>query len=184
MKRILSRLRKWLIVFFKRPVERKQRLPSNRGKDAEETGKWYFKRDILDKLDEYMVCIRRMKKTDPEGYKMYSRIGATTLPDNTLLHRRLGDNESGPVFVNRWGNRLSGRWVWKIVKNAVERIGMDPTQFGGHSLRAGFITSTANAGALERDIMKQTRHKTYDGLRSYIRDVGLFERNAANKAGL
>ena len=104
MRKILARFKQWLLVLFVRPPKtvKTPRPRLRRGKDVEEAGQWYFKRDILEKLDEYMVCIRRMKKTDPQGYKTYSRIGATTIPDNTLLDTRLSsrwkNNEYRPLF--------------------------------------------------------------------------------------
>jgi len=54
----------------------------------------------------------------------------------------------GPLFrsVNRHG-RLGGRLpdaaVAEIVKRAVERVGLDPAKFSGHSGRSGFITQAA-----------------------------------------
>ncbi len=36
----------------------------------------------------------------------------------------------------------------------------DPARFAGHSLRAGLITSAAEAGVAERDIMRHSRHKS------------------------
>jgi integrase len=54
----------------------------------------------------------------------------------------------------------------------------------GHSLRAGLATSAAITGAEERDIMRQTRHKSVVVARRYIRDGSLFRANAAATVGL
>jgi hypothetical protein len=51
--------------------------------------------------------------------------------------------------------RLSGEGVGIVVKRYVEGLGFDPSQFAGHSLRAGLATS---AGKSERAIMGQTGH--------------------------
>jgi hypothetical protein len=59
--------------------------------EIEEAGRWYFRRDILDRLDEYLICIRRMSKTDPEGYRMYSKIGASVLPPKAMVTTFLDD---------------------------------------------------------------------------------------------
>lgn len=48
-------------------------------------------------------------------------------------------------------------------------MGFAPEEFSGHSLRAGFATSAAAAGANERDIMEHTRHKSDQMVRRYIR---------------
>jgi integrase len=67
---------------------------------------------------------------------------------------------------------------------ATKAAGLDPSQFAGHSLRAGLATSAAMAGAEERDIMRQTRHTSVVVARRYIRDGSLFRSNAAATVGL
>ena len=80
------------------------------------------------------------------------------------------------------GNRLSGHAVAETVKRHVKRAGLDADAYSGHSLRAGFATSAAKAGKTDRAIMRQTGHKSAAMLARYIREVGLFDDNAA--AGL
>ncbi len=64
------------------------------------------------------------------------------------------------------------------------RAGLDPARYAGHSLRAGFATAAAAAGASERSIMAQTGHKSLPMLRRYIREGSLFRDNAAAHLGL
>ena len=96
----------------------------------------------------------------------------------------------GPIFrsVDRHGNvstaRLSDRAVANIVKRAAEGAGLDPTEFSGHSLRSGFATTAAAAGANERQIANQTGHTSMEVLRRYIRHGSLFTDNAATRLGL
>ena len=45
---------------------------------------------------------------------------------------------------------------------------------GGHSLRAGYVTSSVEANAPVMKIAEQTRHKSLDMLRVYSRRVDLF----------
>jgi hypothetical protein len=55
----------------------------------------------------------------------------------------------GPIFrqVGMVGRLLAGRLspqnVALIVKAYAKRLGLDPSAFSGHSLRAGFLTSAA-----------------------------------------
>jgi site-specific recombinase XerD len=96
---------------------------------------------------------------------------------------------SGVLFrgIDRHGNvknRLTGTSVALIVKKYVELIGLDPSLYSGHSLRAGFATSTAQAGVEERLIMEQTGHKSVSTVRRYIRDASRFSNNAASKLDL
>jgi integrase len=91
---------------------------------------------------------------------------------------------SGPVLraVNRHGQvsstRLTGHSVALIVKAHAKRLGLDPTLYAGHSLRAGFATSAAKAGKSEASIALQTGHKSMTMLRKYVRNASLFENNA------
>ena len=80
--------------------------------------------------------------------------------------------------------RLSDRDVARIVKRLAEAAGHDPARFAGHSLRAGFATSAAEAGASEAAIQRQTRHKSLNVLRGYIRRGSLFQDHAGAVLGL
>jgi integrase len=89
------------------------------------------------------------------------------------------------VYRNPIGSkRLSGEGVGIVVKRYVEGLGFDPSQFGGHSLRAGLATSAAAAGKSERAILHQTGHRSVNTVRRYIRDGNLFRENAAEGLGL
>ena len=77
--------------------------------------------------------------------------------------------------------QLSDRSVALIIKKYVNLAGLDPTNYAGHSLRSGFATSTAEAGAEERNIMAMTGHKTTQMVRRYINEANLFKNNALNK---
>ena len=74
--------------------------------------------------------------------------------------------------------RLSDKSVADIVKRHVARLGLDPAAFGGHSLRAGFLTSAAAKGASIFKMMDTSRHKSVDTLRGYVRDAELFRDHA------
>jgi integrase len=69
--------------------------------------------------------------------------------------------------------------VARVVKRAAVLAGLDPAAFAGHSLRAGLGSSAARARETERDIMRQTRHKSASMVRRYIREAGVFQDNAA-----
>lgn len=47
--------------------------PRRRKNDGAVT--WGFRRDILDRLEEYFDCIHRLRRYDPEAYAYYSRVG-------------------------------------------------------------------------------------------------------------
>ena len=97
---------------------------------------------------------------------------------------------AGPLFrtVDRAGRlldrRMSPRAVARAVKRVGTAVGLDACKLGGHSLRAGFATEAARAGASERSIARQTGHRSMAVLRGYIRDGTLFSDNAAALVGL
>ena len=76
---------------------------------------------------------------------------------------------------------ISDKSVSLIIKKYALEAGLDPNKYGGHSLRSGFATSTAESGAEERNIMAMTGHKTTQMVRRYIKEANLFKNNALNK---
>ena len=137
----------------------------------------------------------RSSKSDQEGRGLTKgiRYGSdpTTCPVRSLrswLNR--GSIDEGPLFrsIDRHGNigdsALSGRSVARIVKRSAKRAGMDPSQYSGHSLRAGFTTQAARAGTPERVIMQHTGHKSERMVREYIREGRLFRENPTDDLGL
>ena len=69
----------------------------------------------------------------------------------------------------RVGTALSGQSVALIVKRRAETAGLDPHEFAGHSLRAGFLTSAAEAGADVLRMMEVSRHKRVETVQGYVR---------------
>ena len=70
------------------------------------------------------------------------------------------------------------------LKQAAKRAGMRTKPLGGHSLRAGCVTQAAMNGVNERDIMRQTGHKSTVMLAKYIRIGQMFTHNAAAGLGI
>jgi integrase len=91
----------------------------------------------------------------------------------------------GAVFcnVNRHGQiastRLSGEGVALVMRERLKAAGIDATGFSGHSLRAGFCTSAAQAGVSAFKIRNQSGHASDGMLQRYVRDGEIFVDNAA-----
>lgn len=66
---------------------------------------------------------------------------------------------------------LSAQSVALIVKDAVRRVGGDPSAVSGHSLRSGYCTQAAIAGLQPWQIRDQTGHTSDLMLARYIRPV-------------
>jgi site-specific recombinase XerD len=78
-------------------------------------------------------------------------------------------------------HRLTNQTVALLIKKYLELVGIDSKNYSGHSLRSGFATSAAEAGAEERSIMAMTGHKTTQMVRRYIKEANLFKNNALKK---
>ena len=65
-----------------------------------------------------------------------------------------------------------------VVKERAEAVGLSPADFAGHSLRAGFLTSAAEAGATVFKMMEVSRHKSVDTLHSYVRRADMVKDHA------
>jgi len=74
--------------------------------------------------------------------------------------------------------RLSNHAVARIVQARAAAAGLDPARYAGHSLRAGFVTAAARAGADVWKIQQVTRHKSMQVLSGYVRDARLFDDHA------
>jgi site-specific recombinase XerD len=77
--------------------------------------------------------------------------------------------------------RLTDQTVALLIKEYLELAGINSKNYSGHSLRSGFATSAADAGAEERSIMAMTGHKSSEMVRRYIKEANLFKNNALNK---
>lgn len=97
--------------------------------------------------------------------------------------------ESGPLLraVDRWGcvsktglNPASITWV---VKRLVRSADFNAQLYSGHSLRSGFVTAAVAGGASDREIMRQTGHKSRTMIDRYSRREQQDRRAAAEAVG-
>ena len=89
----------------------------------------------------------------------------------------------GPVFrsIDRHGkirSALTAQTVAVLVKHYAYMPGLDPAAFAGHSLRSGFLTSAAEAGADVLRMMEVSRHKRVETMQGYVRRASLFKGHA------
>lgn len=144
--------------------------------------------DIETTRQGLIVTIRR-SKTDQEGEGR--RIG---IPHGRTRHCPVAAVEawlsasaidSGPLFrpITRHGhvatNPLTGDAVSVLLRERLAAAGIGPEGYSGHSLRAGFATSAAQAGVSILKIRAQTGHASDAMLARYVREGELFTGNAA-----
>ncbi len=136
--------------------------------------------------DGVLVHIRR-SKTDQLGEGQ-----TVAIPDGDLIQpvRRirawldLSGIACGPLFqtLRRGGNirgrRMDPSDIARIVKRYAEAAGLDPSEYSGHSLRAGFVTSAATHQARLDKIMEVTRHTNPRMVLRYVRQASVFEDHA------
>jgi integrase len=142
--------------------------------------------DLTETPDGLRVAIRR-SKTGQEGQGTEVAIlrGCRLRPVEAvqawLAAAELCD---GPVSreVKKGGRvraaPLTPHSAAQIVKRYAKRAGFDPVQFAVRSLRSGFLTSAAEAGASVFKMIEVSRHKSLDTLRGYVRRVDLFKEHA------
>jgi len=142
--------------------------------------------DLVEVPDGYRLLIRR-SKTDQagEGQEIAIPRGYHLRPVEAvqmwLAHAEIS---TGYVFrqVNRGGNvsdaPLGDGGYCNVIKKRAAAVGLDPAVLSGHSLRAGFLTSAAEAGADVLKMSEVSRHKSLDVLRRYVRRSNLFKAHA------
>lgn len=135
----------------------------------------------------YRFMLRR-SKTDQEGEGVALPVlgrAAVALQD----WLQLSGLAAGPLFraVNRHGQlsarALDGSSVARIVQHRAALAGLDWRKFGGHSLRAGFVTEGGRQGVALPELMQLTGHKSVRVAARYHREGDVLNSRAARLAG-
>lgn len=79
---------------------------------------------------------------------------------------------------------MSGSAINAAVKRRVHAAGLDASEFGAHSLRAGFVTQALRGGADYAEVMRQTGHTSPAMVGVYARETDPLRGNAVTKLGL
>jgi site-specific recombinase XerD len=150
--------------------------------------------DIAEEASGLRVQIRRSKTDqEAEGASIGLPYGSDILTCPVRCYRdwlAVSEITDGPVFraITRHGRmaatRLTDRTVARVVKRTAEAAGYNPQSYAGHSLRSGLITSAAEAGVSDRNIMRHSRHKSVTVMHGYIQNATVFRDNAAAAVGL
>ena len=151
--------------------------------------------DDLDFVKEGLKITLRRSKTDQFGEGSLKGLPYFDSPEYCPVVSiqnwlNLSEINSGPLFrrftkgSKLSEKRLTDQTVALLIKEYLELTGIDSKNYSGHSLRSGFATSAADAGAEERSIMAMTGHKSTEMVRRYIKEANLFKNNALNKIKL
>jgi len=139
--------------------------------------------------DEGFVVTIAKSKTDQEAQGQTIAIprvpNSPYCPVQAVLDwMGLAGIEQGAIFrrVTKGNNltpdRLTDQSVARIIKRLAARAGLLASQYAGHSLRSGFLTSAAQQRASIFKMQAQSRHKSLDVLSGYVRAQELFEDHA------
>lgn len=141
--------------------------------------------------DAGMLVRLRRSKTDQEGHGRLvaiPRVRGQCCPTRKLEEWLKESGISGGAIFRRFNRydqlqpaRLSAPSVALIVKHRTEALGLDSSQYSGHSLRAGFATNAANTGASTASIRGQTGHKSDAMVNRYIRNSQSFTDNPIHR---
>jgi site-specific recombinase XerD len=141
----------------------------------------------LEEVPEGLRVLIRRSKTDQEGEGRTIAIppGSKLRPIAAVkAWLEAAHITTGALFrsINKGGRMsdepLTGRTVADLVKRYAAAAGLDPAEFSGHSLRAGFVTSAAAHGASIFKMQAVSRHRTLDVLSGYVRDADAFKDHA------
>lgn len=143
----------------------------------------------IDFVPKGMTITLHQSKTDRlrEGRVLAIPFGRTDVCPIQILKDWLTmlPDQNGPVFrpVAKGGRisgqRLSDHAVSDLVKFYARKIGLNANDFSGHSIRAGLVSSCAQAGIASWIIRRTTGHRSEEMLQRYIRPVEAFSYNAS-----
>ncbi|HUU58212.1 MAG TPA: tyrosine recombinase XerC [Phycisphaerae bacterium] len=121
----------------------------------------------LEDLDEFSEVIRvrgkgKKERLVPLGGKALAAI------DVYLTQRRaaFGKQQSGPLFLNRFGNRMSDRSVRRNFEKYLQICGITQ-HVSPHTLRHSFATHMLNAGADLRSVQEMLGHASLSSTQIY-----------------
>jgi len=90
---------------------------------------------------------------------------------------------NGPIFRRLWGTRigpgLSPKAVAAIVQRRARQAGLTG-DFGGHSLRSGFVTEGSRQGVALPALMAMTEHRSVASVLGYFQAGGVTDNPAAH----
>ncbi|GAB2655413.1 site-specific integrase [Arenimonas aestuarii] len=143
--------------------------------------------------------VRDLRRIGPQGYiyrlehskTQQAGVTASSTPDKPVLDRAAVALEDwleasgiaeGAIFRRLWKRRvgpaLSPAAVGEIVQRRARQAGLEG-DFGGHSLRSGFVTEASRQGVALPAIMQLTEHRAVSSVIGYFQSGGATSNPAA-----
>jgi site-specific recombinase XerC len=151
--------------------------------------------DVVEVPQRGLKLLVRRSKTDQRGDGEEIAIWSATDPAFCPVHAwqdwlavRAATKAEAPLFCGILkngrvtGKRLSDKAVERLVGAAAQAIRLPrPERYTGHSLRAGLATAAGEEDAQLHDIMRQTRHRSVETARKYLRSRDLWRNNVTER---
>ncbi len=127
--------------------------------------------DLTPTLDGYHLTLRHSKNDQTGQGRLLPVTGYAAQALNHWLEQAA--ITQGRLFRaikknSQLTDSLSGRSINKIVKRRAKLAGLNPDDFGAHSLRAGFITEADSQGVSIANIMALSCHQNTQVAQSYL----------------
>lgn len=144
----------------------------------------------ITKTEEGILVYFPFSKRDQEGLGATVAVkpGSFICPIKAIDEWLKASNiKSGYIFrrifkngqVDKVNRSLSTRTVSLMLKRRVGVVGFESPGYSAHSLRRGFITSSALNRANIFKIMSVSRHKSIETVKTYVEDIEKFHDHAA-----
>ena len=116
-----------------------------------------------------LVVARTGASTCPvEMMERYFRMGHLNVGSHDRVFRAVVHTKEGEKLRKSGG--LSYSRLRELLLEKISQLGMDPGQFGMHSLRAGGATAAANAGVPDRLFKRHGRWRSESAKDGYVKD--------------
>ena len=111
-----------------------------------------------------MIFTSHTSKTAAHGFSVHVGCSGSPVCAVCIMYHYLSSHPkapSDPLFQFPSGQHLTYHLYNKIIKHLIQLIGLDPSQYSSHSLRAGAATQAARAGLAPEAIKRLGRWRSH-----------------------
>lgn len=139
--------------------------------------------DIRQEAGEALLYIQGKGRDSKDAYVLLTE--ATLQPLRAYLKARDDKRQDAPLFAStsdrNKGERLTTRSLSRIVKSAMQKVGIDSERLTAHSLRHSAVTFSLLAGATIQEAQKMARHSNINTTMIYSHNIDRINNAAERK---